>query len=170
MPAYRRYYSDSDQTIFLTLTTAMRQPWLSTKGVRPRLLEALRATKALHPFRHHGHALLDDHLHLLISVHDGTRVPGIVGSFKQAALAHLRMTPSGIQRRAWQRRYYDHIIRDETDFARHLDYLHYNPVKHGLVSHAGDWSWSSLAAWQARGIYPSDWGQAEPDSIRHMTE
>lgn len=169
MPAYRRYYSDSDQTIFLTLTTARRRPWLSIEGVRPRLLEALRTTQILHPFRHHGHALLDDHLHLLISAHDGTRIPRIVGSFKQATLARLWMIPR-VQGRAWQRRYYDHIIRDEADFARHLDYLHYNPVKHGLVSRARDWSWSSLAAWQARGAYPSDWGQTEPDSIRHMTE
>lgn len=170
MPAYRRYYSDSEQIVFLTLTTERRRPWLSIKGARPRLLEALRATQALHPFRHHGHALLDDHLHLLISTHDGTRVPRIVGSFKQAALAHLGMIRYGIQGRAWQPRYYDHIIRDEADFARHLDYLHYNPVKHGLVSCAGDWSWSSLAAWQARGVYPPDWGQTEPASIRHMTE
>jgi len=170
MPAYRRFYSGLEQTVFLTLTTARRRPWLSIEGVRPRLLEALRATRALHPFHHHGHVLLDDHLHLLISTHDGTRVPRIVGSFKQATLARLGMIPCGIQGRAWQHRYYDHIIRDEADFARHLDYLHYNPVKHGLVSHAGDWSWSSLAAWQARGIYPSDWGQTEPGSIRYMTE
>lgn len=169
MPAYRRYYSDQEQTVFLTLTTARRWPWLSIEDVRPRLLEALRATQALHPFRHHGHALLDDHLHLLISTHNGTRIPRIVGSFKQAALTRLRMIPRA-QGRAWQHRYYDHIIRDEADFARHLDYLHYNPVKHGLVSRAGDWSWSSLAAWQARGAYPSDWGQTEPDSIHHMTE
>ncbi len=96
----------------------------------------------LHPFRHYGHVLLDDHLHLLIGLSHGVQIPRVVGSFKQAALARLRHLPRSIAGRVWQRRYYDHIIRDEADFARHLDYLHYNPVKHELVGHAKDWEWS----------------------------
>ena len=124
----------------------------------------------LHSFRHYGHVLLDDHLHLLISPSQGVQIPRIVGSFKQAALAWLRHLPQSIAGRAWQRRYYGHIVRDEADFVRHLDYLHYNPVKHGLVEHASEWEWSSLVSWQARGVYPLDWGSAEPMSIRDMTE
>lgn len=170
MPAYRRHFSAEEQTLFLTLVTAGRQPWLSIRGARAQLKGALRATQMLHPFRHYGHVLLDDHLHLLISPSHGVQIPRIVGSFKQAALTQLRHLPQSIAGRAWQRRYYDHIIRDEVDFARHLDYLHYNPVKHGLVGHAKDWEWSSLVAWQARGVYPSDWGSTEPASIRSMTE
>ena len=64
--------------------------------------------------------------------------------------------------RLWQRRYHDHVIRDADDFARHLDYLHFNPVKHGLAEDPGAWRWSSLAAWRARGEYPQGWGQREP--------
>lgn len=170
MPAYLRYYSSVDQTLFLTLVTAGRSPWLASESAKTQVLDALRATKALHRFHHHGHVLLDDHLHLLISVEVGKNIPRIVSSFKQASLARLVPLPEISGERVWQRRYYDHIIRDEVDFYRHLDYLHYNPVKHGLVSLARDWKWSSLSAWQARGAYPSDWGQTEPDSIRHMTE
>jgi putative transposase len=169
MPRYRRYFSDG-QTVFLTLTTAERRPWLSHEGVKERLLDALRATRRLYPFKHHGHVLLHDHLHLLLSPHDGVEVPKIVGSFKRAANARLGNSSTAPAGHAWQRRYYDHLIRDEQDFSRHLDYLHYNPVKHGLVTRAADWSWSSYPAWQARGIYPQDWGNREPENIRDMSE
>lgn len=170
MPAYRRYFFDQEQILFLTLVTAGRQPWLSIQGAREQLRDALRATQVLHPFQHYGHVLLNDHLHLLISAQQGIQIPRIVGSFKQATLARLKHLPQNVAARAWQRRYYDHIIRDEADFARHLDYLHYNPVKHGLVEHAKDWEWSSLVSWLARGVYPPDWGSIEPTSVRNMTE
>ena len=169
MPRYRRYFTDG-QTVFLTLTTAERYPWLSRNGVKEHLLEALRATQGLHPFKHHGHVLLHDHLHLLLSPKDGVEVPRIVGSFKRAVIARLENSPTAVGGRAWQRRYYDHLIRDEQDFSRHLDYLHYNPVKHRLVRRAADWSWSSFHAWRARGIYGQGWGTREPENIHGMSE
>lgn len=169
MPRYRRYFSKG-QTVFLTLVTAGRCPWFSHEGVKGHLLDALRATQELYPFKHHGHVLLHDHLHLLLSLHNGAEIPRIIGSFKRAAIARLSDSPTTVEGRAWQRRYYDHIIRDERDFARHLDYLHYNPVKHGLVTDAADWTWSSFPAWQVRGIYPRDWGRCEPENIHGMTE
>lgn len=170
MPAYRRHFSDQEQIFFLTLVTAGRRPWLSIQDARSQLKDALQATHVLNPFRHYGHVLFDDHLHLLISAQQGSQIPRLVGSFKQAALSRLKYLPQSVAGRAWQRRYYDHVIRDEADFARHLDYLHYNPVKHGLVGHAKDWEWSSLVSWQARGVYWPDWGSAEPASIRGMAE
>lgn len=102
MPAYRRHFSAEEQTLFLTLVTAGRQPWLSIRGARAQLKGALRATQMLHPFRHYGHVLLDDHLHLLISPSHGVQIPRIVGSFKQAALTQLRHLPQSIAGRAWQ--------------------------------------------------------------------
>jgi putative transposase len=169
MPRYRRYFSDG-QTVFITLVTAGRRPWFSHEGVREHLLDALRATQQLYPFKHHGHVLLHDHLHLLLSPRTGVEIPKIVGSFKRAAIARLSNSATTVGGRTWQRRYYDHVIRDEQDFSRHLDYLHYNPVKHGLVAHAADWTWSSLPAWQARGGYPENWGSHEPENTRGMTE
>jgi putative transposase len=168
MPRYRRHF-EYGQTVFLTLTTA-RKPWLAGPGVRDEMLEALRQARRRHPFRHHGHVLLDDHLHLLLSPHAGVSVPKLVGSFKRAVLARL---PGGIanrEGRLWQRRYYDHVIRDTDDFAKHLDYLHFNPVKHGLAPDAGAWRWSSFAAWRARGTYPEGWGRCEPAHIRDIVE
>src|SRR3546814_17888851 len=87
----------------------------------------------------------------------GTDIPMLVGSFKRALRSRLPGMEDG---RLWQRRYLDHVIRDADDFARHLDYLHFNPVKHGLVRRAEDLRWSSFGAWSARGVYEVD-GSAE---------
>jgi len=58
----------------------------------------------------------------------------------------------------WQRRFWEHRIRDEEDLARHVDYIHFNPVKHGLVSQVGDWPYSSFHRYVARGLLSADWG------------
>ncbi len=65
------------------------------------------------------------------------------------------------ERGIWQRRFWEHTIRDSDDFARHLDYLHFNPVKHGLVARAGDWPHSSFRRAVGRGHYPADWARAD---------
>jgi hypothetical protein len=61
------------------------------------------------------------------------------------------------ERDIWRRRYWEHQIRDEIDLARHVDYIHYNPVKHGWVTRAADWSHSTLRSHIERGIVTSDW-------------
>jgi putative transposase len=73
------------------------------------------------------------------------------------------MTSRG-ERGIWQRRYWEHTIRDDRDFAAHMDYTHFNPVKHGLVAHPADWPHSSFRRCVASGIYPADWtgGGNEP--------
>jgi putative transposase len=58
----------------------------------------------------------------------------------------------------WQRRFWEHVIRDEADFRKHLDYLHYNPVKHGLVRCPHEWQVSSFHRWVEQGMYAIDWG------------
>jgi putative transposase len=62
------------------------------------------------------------------------------------------------ERGIWQRRYWEHTIRDDADLERHVDYIHYNPVKHGLVSRVSDWPHSSFHRYVERGILPADWG------------
>jgi putative transposase len=61
----------------------------------------------------------------------------------------------------WQRRYWEHTIRDDRDYAAHMDYIHWNPVKHGLAAHPADWPFSSFARCVARGLYPSDWASGD---------
>lgn len=62
----------------------------------------------------------------------------------------------------WQHRYWEHLLRDEADWRHHLDYLHGNPDKHGLVQAVADWPWSSFHRYAATGAYPVDWGGAAP--------
>ena len=71
-------------------------------------------------------------------------------------------------RTLWQPRFWEHCLKDEEDLQRHLDYIHYNPVKHGLAATPREWPHSSFARFAARGWYPEQWGAAEPASIRHM--
>ena len=65
----------------------------------------------------------------------------------------------------WQRRFWDHSIRNPEDLERHLDYIHYNPVKHGLVAKPEVWSQSSFLAWKEHGAYPDQWGWSVPESL-----
>ena len=57
----------------------------------------------------------------------------------------------------WQRRYWEHTIRGDRDFEKHVDYIHWNPVKHGHVAQAADWPYSTFHRFVARGVYPPDW-------------
>jgi putative transposase len=79
------------------------------------------------------------------------------GGFLDLAAASRR---SADERSVWQRRYWEHQIRDEEDFARHVDYIHFNPVKHGCVLRAADWPYSSLHRFIREGRLPADWGLA----------
>jgi putative transposase len=62
------------------------------------------------------------------------------------------------EREIWQRRYWEHILRDENDVARHIDCIHFNPVKHGHVTRVKDWPFSSFHRMVKAGTYPEDWG------------
>ena len=68
----------------------------------------------------------------------------------------------------WQNRFWDHVIRDEADLSRHIDYIHYNPVKHGYVDAPEKWQYSTFAFWLQRGFYERGWGQVEPPGIADM--
>jgi putative transposase len=69
----------------------------------------------------------------------------------------------------WQRRFWEHSIRDESDYKHHIDYLHYNPVKHGLVTKAVEWPWSSFHRYVEAGTYPVDWGGSSPARMNLST-
>lgn len=68
----------------------------------------------------------------------------------------------------WQRRFWEHTIRDEEDLNRHRDYIHYNPVKHGLVKSVSDWPWSSFHRYMKMGYYEAGWGDAPEESLKRM--
>ena len=73
------------------------------------------------------------------------------------------------ERAVWQRRYREHLIRNETDFSTHMDYLHFNPVKHGLVQRVADWPYSTFHRLVEQGVYPPDWGGSpEAERLAHL--
>ena len=103
----------------------------------------------------------------------GTVIHGAIAEFTETYLAaggHEGMLSTSRRKRKergiWQRRFWDHVIRDELDFERHLDYIHYNPVKHGYVQCPCDWPYSSFQRWVERGVYESNWGCTEISDLK----
>lgn len=133
--------------------------------------------RSAHPFAIHGWVVMPGHLHCLISLPENDtdfalRWRLIKGGFSQAIPANERRS-SVPQRRGeravWPRRYWEHLIRNEADFSAHMDYLHFNPVKHGLVKRVADWPYSTFHRLVERGIYPPDWaGSAGADKLTHL--
>jgi len=160
MPRYRRYFSPEDW-VFVTLVTADRRPWLRGARSKRMLMETFHAVKRHHGYRHLAHVVLDDHLHWILIAPASGSVARVVSSLKLSLIRRRR--DAGLSWRwLWQPRYYDHILRDERDVKCHLDYIHYNPVKHGYADAPRLYPWSSFQAWVQRGHYDQSWGETEP--------
>lgn len=153
---------------FFTVVTLDRRPVLTIEPVRRALSESIRAVRQRAPFGLPAIVLLPDHLHCVWALPDGdadyaTRWSLIERLTAQAVRSSLPAvaSPAALARRElglWQRRFWEHQIRDESDLERHLDYIHWNPVKHGLVAAPSAWPYSSFQSFVARGLYPRDWG------------
>jgi putative transposase len=89
-------------------------------------------------------------------------VPLLIQAAKLRFSRRVRPENAGTGFHVWQKRYWDHVIRNESDMDRHLDYIHYNPVKHGLVTDPAKYAWSSFKTYQSRGSYPASWGIGAP--------
>jgi putative transposase len=162
---YRRYYVPN-AIVFITQVVQDRKPIFGNKAHLDLLRSTLHRVKELHPFAMLGYVFLLDHLHLLIKPTGKSTFSQIMHSLKpNFTKAYKQAVGITDSLKFWQRRFYDHIIRDETDFARHLDYIHYNPVKHGLVTKPEEWAGSSFLVWKDRGAYPDEWGWSVPPSI-----
>ena len=129
------------------------------------LREAVRQALRKAPFRIDAWVVLPDHLHALWTLPAGDDDYSGRWRFIKARFTH-RLVKSGLPLRRnprgeyalWQPRFWEHTLRDEGDFSRHADYVHYNPVKHGLVSRVGDWPYSTFHRYVREGLYPPDWG------------
>ena len=168
MPGYRRTYV-SGGSYFLTLLTYNRTPLFQAPENISRLREAIKMVKSEMPFDILGAVTLPDHLHFIWTLPpDDVAYPIRVGRLKAL---FTRMLPTN-QRPAttlpksrrkrressvWQRRFWEHALRDQEDFQRHLDYIHYNPVKHGYAQCPHVWPSSSFHRWVKNGGYSPDW-------------
>jgi len=168
---YRRYHVPG-ATYFFTLVTHEHQPILTTELGRKCLHEAFAKVRRRYPFDLFAIVLLPDHLHCVWTLPPGdARYPlrwkRIKEDFTERYLAgggtegtvSLSRRKQG-ERGIWQRRYWEHTVRDEDDLARCVDYVHWNPVKHGLVAAVCNYEWSSFTRFVAAGDYPIDWGSA----------
>lgn len=157
-------------TYFFTVNLAERKRTLLVDHV-DLLGAVVQKVKATYRFHIAAIVSLPDHLHAVwtLSVGDcdyATRWMLIKAGFSRRIAEDERHNKSRIatgKRGIWRRRYWEHMIRDERDDVRHVDYVHYNPVKHGYVERVGAWPHSSFHRLVARGIYPLDWADV-PES------
>jgi putative transposase len=128
----------------------------------------MRLAQVHHPFRMRAYAFMPEHLHLLMYVPETTNISKLMQSIEQNMTINHKQV-HGVTRslHLWQRGFWDHVIRDEDDFERHFDYIHYNPVKHGLVTHPRDYAHTSYGVYAGRGWYEPEWGQdGTPATLR----
>jgi len=175
MPNYRRWFVPGG-TYFFTVVTDGRQHILTADLARPLLHEAFQAELIRTPFDLTAIVLLPDHIHTIWTLPEGDsayplRWKRIKECFTRDYLAAggsesgRSMRAPGRGRNVWQPRYWEHVVRDEDDFKRCLDYIHWNPVKHGLVKRVRDYPWSSFFKWVERGEYDLNWGEGEVRDI-----
>jgi putative transposase len=163
MTNYRRYKLEGG-VYFFTVNIAERRKTLLTDRIQV-LREAFRQVKENHPFTMDAVVVLPDHLHAIWTLPEGDddfslRWRQIKSAFSRALEKGEPLSKSRVmkaERGIWQRRFWEHAIRDETDYAMHVDYIHYNPVKHGYVKRVVEWPYSSFHRFVGRGIYPSNW-------------
>ena len=163
MPDYRRNRVPGG-TYFFTVNLLERGSTLLVTHV-DALRNAVRKVRTRQPFHIDAWVVLPDHMHAVWTLPpDDTDYPGRWKAIKIAFAKTLpkteRISPVRAakgERAIWQRRYWEHTIRDEQDYAAHVDYAHINPVKHGLVACARDWPYSSFHRYVAQGVYGQDW-------------
>ncbi len=169
MSNYRRSKL-SGGTFFFTVVTYRRRKILTNPDSRQILRKIIERTRKTHPFDVDAWVLLPDHMHSIWKLPESDnnfsmRWSLIKSGFSKRtkSLYHKQewMNDSKQKHREstiWQRRFWEHQIYDEDDYRAHIDYIHYNPVKHGLVKRAKDWPYSTFHRLVNQGIYSENWG------------
>ncbi|BAZ92717.1 transposase [Thiohalobacter thiocyanaticus] len=171
MTQYRRHYV-AGGTYFFTVTLADRSSRLLTEQIA-LLRRAVRETRLEHPFNIDAIVILPDHLHAIWTLPVGdadfsVRWRKIKARFSRRLPKLAAVSRSGRQkgeRGVWQRRFWEHAIRNPLDLRNHIDYIHYNPVKHGHCRRVSDWPYSSFHRYCASGVYPRDWSGCVAETI-----
>ncbi len=154
---------------FFTVVTYRRQRFLCDDNVRSALRDGITKTRMRYPFEIDAWVLLPDHLHCIWTLPAGDADFGkrwsMIKRYVTKQCGHLKrndwVNESKQQRgesTLWQRRFWEHQIRNEHDFENHMNYIHHNPVKHGHVQHAHQWPYSTFHRYVNNGTYPNTWG------------
>ena len=152
-------------SFFFTVNLADRRSHLLTDKIAS-LRSAYRVVAQRHPFITEAVVVLPDHLHCIWTLPPGdrdfaTRWRLIKTEFSKHITVGESRSSSRVakaERGIWQRRYWEHTLRDERDFEAHCNYIHFNPLKHGHVTRVSAWPFSSFKKFVQAGVYPSDWG------------
>ena len=175
MVSYRRNWI-AGGTYFFTATLRDRRSTLLADGA-DLLRETMRDVAARWPFRTEAAVVLPDHLHTVWTLPPGDAdYAGRWRAIKAAFTRRMLTAGATVECNArgeytlWQRRYWEHTIRDERDLRRHIDYIHFNPVKHGLVRRAADWPHSTFHRFVARGDLSAEWGCVDDEDAFAMQE
>jgi putative transposase len=155
MPNYRRFYTGN--IWFFTVVTHRRIPALRTEAARESLRNAINHCREIYPFAIEAWVLLPDHLHCIWDLPESD-----LNYSRRWAIIKRKFTQAFVDRGRppfWQNRFWAHLITDKKDYENHMNYIHYNPVKHGLVERAVDWPWTSLHRLIEEGKYPAHWGE-----------
>jgi len=163
MTNYRRNFVEGG-SFFFTVNLAERKSKLLTEHI-DLLREAFRYTRTRHPFEIDAIVVLPEHLHTIWRLPPddwdyAKRWRLIKSKFSRGIPKGERISQSRLdkgERCIWQRRYWEHTLRDELDYARHADYIHFNPVKHGYANSVSEWPYSSFHRYVGLGVYPADW-------------
>ena len=171
MSNYRRYRI-AGGCYFFTVNLLERNKSLLVDHV-DLLRESVRLCKQKHPFYIDAWVVLPEHMHCIWTLPEGDadfskRWKLIKAEFSKGLPKDERRSMVRIkrgERGIWQRRFWEHAIRDDRDYAIHMDYLHFNPVKHGWVTRVINWPYSSFHRDQKNGLYPADWAGSEDKDI-----
>ncbi len=167
---YRRARSPGS-SYFFTVVTYNRRPILCEPDNINLLRDSFKRVITKQPFIIDAIVILPDHIHCIwtLPLEDAdfsTRWRLVKSWFSrqcdtkyQGQVSASRKSKQ--EKAVWQRRFWEHLIRDEQDFINHVNYIHYNPVKHGLVSSSKDWQYSSFHRYLKRGVYERNWGSSK---------
>jgi len=137
---------------FVTCVTRERKPLFGDPANIALLSSTLHRVLELHPFRMIAYAYMPDHLHLLIQLAEVTHNSQVMHSLKRNyTLNHKRKHGITVATSLWQPSFREHLITDDNDLAKHIDYIHYNPIKHGLAKEYGAYPHTSYSAYQRCG-------------------
>ncbi|AUB81559.1 REP-associated tyrosine transposase [Candidatus Thiodictyon syntrophicum] len=173
MSDYHRIRMPGGSYFFTLSLYDRRAAVLTDEQVRAALREAVLTVRRERPFHVDAWVLMPDHLHCIWTLPEGDADYSVRWSqikrlvTQSAPIPGLRPRSESRMRRRegnlWQRRFWEHLIRDDQDFERHFDYVHWNPVKHGYTVAARDWPWSTFSRSVGAGLYPEHWGELAPE-------
>ena len=162
---YRRIFI-KNSLVFLTLVTQNRVPILINDIAL--LKKSLINTLKLYKYKVIAYVILPDHIHCIIKPKNISDYSNIIKSFKYSFGKEFR-NKHGRYGKVWQNRFWEHTIRNEKDLNNHLNYIHYNPVKHNLCNSVKEWRYSSFYRFVKRGLYEIDWGSFKDiESIKDL--